>query len=203
MSDATQLRSGGIAGIVFILLAFGAVTFASGSRTGEFMLQLSSLPALWFTIAVWVYLRQREGGAGGLAMLFLVGSLVSDAVFVIVSANNAMLAARHASPATIAYLNDADTFIAIASYFPLAAGLVGAGLSILASRAMPVWIGALALLAGLGQLAITLPVIANSSLFSDSGPIFALAQLVYVVWLFSVAIAMLLKSTGPLTSAPK
>ncbi len=71
----------------------------------------------------------------------------------------------------------------------------------LKSGAMPRWIGALALVAALGQLLITLPIIFDGSLFSDSGPIFALAQLIFVVWLFSVTISMLLKSCGRLTSS--
>ena len=202
MSDRMALRSGGIAGIVYILLAFGAVTFASGSRLGEFLLQLSAVPGLWWVVALSGYLRKREGGMGGLSTLFLIGYLVSGAVFYLQTANNAMLAARPpSSAATVTYLNDVDSFIGIASYFPLATALIGAGLSMLTSGAMPRWIGALALAAAVGQLLITLPIIVDSNLFTDSGPVFAVAQLVLVVWLLSVAIAMLLKSSGRMAPA--
>lgn len=195
MSERMVLRSGGVSGILYILLAFGAVTFASGSRVGEFMLQLSVVPGLWWVVALSGYLRQREGGIGLPSTLFLVGYVVADAVFFLQTANNALLAAHPlSSAATVTYLNGVNSFIGIASDFPLATALAAAGLSILISRAMPGWVGLLALAAAAGQLLITLPIVSDSSIFTDSGLVFAVAQLILVVWLLSVAILMLLKS---------
>lgn len=59
---------------------------------------------------------------------------------------------------------------------------------------LPPWIGYLGLIAAAGQLTLILPIIVDSSLFTDTGIVFAVAQLVFVVWLLSVSVAMLTRS---------
>jgi hypothetical protein len=202
MSERLALRSGGFCGIVYVLLAFGAVTFASGSRIGEFMLEVSVLPALWWVVALRSHLNRSEGGPGGLSMLFLVGYVLAGALALAQSANNALLAIRPpSSTAIVAYVNDIDSFLGIASDVPLAAAVMAAGLSILATAALPRWIGILGLIAGVGQLVLTLPLIVDSSLLTDTGAVFAVAQLIFVVWLLSVCIAMGIRSTS--TAPPR
>lgn len=202
MSEKLALRSGGLCGIAYVLLAFGAVTFASGSRVGEFLLQLSVLPALWWVVALRGHLNRGEGGPGGLSMLFLVGYVLAGGLTLAQSANNALLAVRPPSSASIvAYVNDFDTFLGIASDVPLAAAVLAAGLSILTTAALPRWIGILALIAAAGQLMLILPIIVDSSLFTDTGTVFAVAQLVFVVWLLSAAIAMLIRSAARVAPA--
>jgi hypothetical protein len=199
MSERLTLQSGGICGIGYVLLAFGAVTFASGSRVGEFLLQISVLPALWWVIALRGHLNRAEGGQGGLSMLFLVGYVLAGALALVQSANNALLAVHPPTAPIAAYVNDFDSFLGIASDVPLGAAILAAGLSILATAALPRWIGILALVAGAGQLLLTLPIITNTTFFTDAGIGFAIAQLVFVVWLLSVSIAMLIRSSAPAT----
>jgi hypothetical protein len=195
MSERLSLRSGGLCGIAYVALAFGAVTFASGSRLGEFLLQLSILPALWWVVALRSHLNRGEGGPGGLSMLFLVGYVLAGALALVQSANNAFLAVRPPNSASIvAYVNDFDSFLGIASDVPLAAAVMAAGLSILATTALPRWIGFLGLIAAAGQLILILPIVVDSGLFTDTGVVFAIAQLIFVVWLLSVSIAMLTQS---------
>lgn len=199
MSERLALQSGGLCGIAYVVLAFGAVTFASGSRLGEFLLQLSVLPALWWVVALRGHLNRGEGGPGGLSMLFLVGYVLAAALALAQSANNALLAIRPPSSASIVgYVNDFDTFLGIASDVPLAVAVLAAGLSIATTAALPRWIGVLGLIAAAGQLLLVLPIVVDSSLFTDTGPGFAVAQLVFVVWLLSVAIAMLIRSATPM-----
>jgi hypothetical protein len=195
MSEGRLLRSGGLCGIAYVLVAFGAVTFASGSRLGEFLLQLSILPALWWVVALRGHLNRGEGGPGGFSMLFLVGYLLAGALALAQSANNALLAVKPPNSASIvAYVNDLDSFLGIASDVPLAAAIMGAGSSILATGSLPRWIGYLGLVGAAGQLTLIVPLIVDSSLFTDTGIVFAVAQLVLVVWLLSVSIAMLTSS---------
>jgi hypothetical protein len=195
MSERLALRSGGLCGIAYVVLAFGAVTFASGSRLGEFLLQLSIVPALWWVVALRGHLNRGEGGPGGLSMLFLVGYVLAGALALAQSANNALLAVRPPNSASIvAYVNDFDSFLGIASDVPLAAAVMAAGLSILATAALPRWIGFLGLIAAAGQLILILPIVVDSGVFTDTGVVFAIAQLIFVVWLLSVSIAMLTRS---------
>jgi hypothetical protein len=199
MSERLTLRSGGLCGIAYVLIAFGAVTFASGSRVGEFMLQVSVLPALWWVVALRGYLNRSENGPGGLSMLFLIGYVLAGALGLVQSANNALLAVRPpSSAAMVSYINDFDTFVGITSDIPLGAAVLAAGLSILATAALPRWIGVVGLIAAAGQLVLVLPIVVDSNLFTDTGAVFAVAQLVLVVWLLSVSIAMLLRSSRDL-----
>src|SRR6202171_5684531 len=104
MSERIALITGGICGILMILLGFGGVTFASGTRVGEYVLMLSTAPGLWQTVVLYKFLTRRERGLGALAMLYLVGSVIGGTLFAI-SANHGWLAARLAgSPSTLAAL---------------------------------------------------------------------------------------------------
>jgi len=193
MSERIALITGGICGILMILLGFGGVTFASGTRVGEYVLMLSTAPGLWQTVVLYKFLTRRERGLGALAMLYLVGSVIGGTLFAI-SANHGWLAARlTGSPSTLAALNDLDLYWNLISNFPGSAGTAALGLSILVSAALPRWIGVLAALLGFGGLLLTLPLIVDSSVFSDQGPVFIAFQLVNVVWLLSLSVAMVLK----------
>jgi hypothetical protein len=135
-------------------------------------------------------------------MLFLVGYVLAGALALAQSANNALLAVRPPSSAAIvAYINEVDSFLGIASDVPLAAALMGAGGSVLATGALPRWTGVLGVIAGAGQLVLILPIIRDSSLFTDTGAVFAVAQLVFVVWLLSTSIAMLIRSRSQMAPA--
>jgi hypothetical protein len=194
MSERLALWTGGICGIVMVFLAFGAVTVASNTRGGEYVLILSTAPSLWWTVALYRYLDRYEPGVGGLATLFLVGSIIGGTIFAI-SANHGWLAFRlHDSPSTLKSLEDLDMFWNLISGFPGSAGMIGVGLSILLSAALPRWIGILALALGVGGLLLTLPLIIDSSLFADTGPVFTVVQIVNVFWLLAVSVAMILKS---------
>src|ERR1700687_2158258 len=197
MSERIALITGGICGILMILLGFGGVTFASGTRVGEYVLMLSTAPGLWQTVVLYKFLTRRERGLGALAMLYLVGSVIGGTLFAI-SANHGWLAARlTGSPSTLAALNDLDLYWNLISNFPGSAGTAALGLSILVSAALPRWIGVLAALLGFGGLLLTLPLIVDSSVFSDQGPVFIAFQLVNVVWLLSLSVAMVLHGRSP------
>jgi hypothetical protein len=194
MSERLALVTGGICGILMVLLGFGGVTFASGTRVGEYVLMLSTAPGLWQTVVLYKFLTRRERGLGALAMLYLVGSVIGGTLFAI-SANHGWLAARlTGSPSTLASLNVLDTYWNLISNFPGSAGTAALGLSILVSAALPRWIGIVAVLLGFGGLLLTLPLIVDSSVFNDQGPVFIAFQLVNVVWLLSLSVAMVLKS---------
>ena len=193
MSEKLVLKSGGVAGIAYVLVAFGAVTFASGTRVGEAMLQLSVIPTLWWVVSLQRHLGKKEGA---LAMLFLVGYVLGGALVLAQSANNALLAIQPPSAQVTAYVNNYDTFLGLASDAPGAVAIMAAGLAILLSRALPRWVGALGVVAGAGQLLLVAPLVANASFFGDSGTGFAVAQVVYVVWLLAVSVAMVLAKPG-------
>jgi len=75
MSERIALITGGICGILMILLGFGGVTFASGTRVGEYVLMLSTAPGLWQTVVLYKFLTRRERGLGALAMLAALPAL--------------------------------------------------------------------------------------------------------------------------------
>jgi hypothetical protein len=192
MSERIALITGGIAGILMVLIGFGAVTVASGTRAGEFVLMLSIPPGLWQTVVLYKFLNRREPGLGALAMLYLIGSVIGGTIFAI-SANHGWLAARlSGSPSTLAALNDLDMYWNLISNFPGSAGTAALGLSILASHALPRWIGIVALVLGIGGLLLALPLITDSSVFADQGPVFTTFQLVNVIWLLSLSVVMVL-----------
>jgi hypothetical protein len=200
MSERLALVTGGICGVLMVLLGFGGVTFASDTRIGEYVLMLSTAPGLWQSVVLYKYLTRREPGLGALAMLYLVGSVISGTLFAI-SANHGWLAARlTGSPTALASLNDLDMYWNLISNFPGSAATAGLGLSILVSAALPRWIGIVALVLGVGGLLLTLPLIVDSSVFNDQGPVFTAFQLVNVVWLLSLSVAMVLKGRSLATS---
>lgn len=124
-----------------VFLAFGAVTVASSTRGGEYVLILSTAPSLWWSVALYKYLNRHEPGVGGLATPFLVGSVIGGTIFAI-SANHGWLAFRlHGSPSTLKSLEDLDLFWNLISGFPGSAAMIGVGLSILVSAAFSRWIG--------------------------------------------------------------
>jgi|SRR6266581_5821610 len=93
MSERLALVTGGICGILMVFIAFGTVAFASGTRGGEYVLMRSVAPGLWQTVVLSKFLTQREPGLGGLALLYLVGTVIGGTIFGL-SANHGWLASR-------------------------------------------------------------------------------------------------------------
>ena len=202
MSERATLRSGGIIGIAWVLIAFGAIFLGSGSRPTEFLELVASGLSLWWVVSLWSYMRSHESGSGGLSTLFLVGWTIALTVEVISYAIGAMQAARPQDSLAIGtYVNNSREFLNLASNIPLAAALIGAGLAMWVRHAFPRWIAALGLITGLAMFSLSLPLVVDLSLLTDTGVIFALTQLAFVIWLISVSIVMILKSSGALQKA--
>jgi len=152
---------------------------------------LSTFFALAFFVGLWRILRQAEGGGFDFSTIFLTGGVATTAVVTVATAIMAVPSfesERLARPSeeVVRFANDASgmCFVLVAGI--AVALLLGAALSILRSRGLPVWLGVLALIGAALEVVGTLGAL-NDSLYKGA---LAFIFLPLMVWVLATSITL-------------
>ena len=211
MDDSRWERWGALGGIVFAILTVAAALLPGSPpntsdstadmvkfvvdkgdeiRIAGYLGAIAVLPFFWFLGSLWRLLRRDEGGAPRLAVMAALGGVFAAVVAALGGIMLALLVLVRSSltPGLLRTLYVLASNVAFTALFGIAALVLSASVVFLRSRTMPVWLGALGVLAGLVALVgggVT--VSTNDTLFAFGIIGFLLATL----WVVILSILML------------
>jgi hypothetical protein len=213
MLGARLERLGAVAGILFFISVIAnfftpetpdaddpnaqVVRELADDRTGHVAsVYVQGLGALFFVVFVaglWALLRRYESERGASVLVLLGGIGTAAVVLVASTVYYALVEAAYdnRAPAAVRALFELDNTVILAVGWTLAAFYVGAAISVLANRSLPVWLGWVAAI-----LAVAMPVCLLGQFSKDDeggvlGGIFFLFLVVNFLWVLIASIIML------------
>jgi hypothetical protein len=137
-------------------------------------------------------LHSRIGGAASLTA-FVAAAIIAACTLVQVAAFQALAFRPNPDPVRAALLNDLQSFTFQVTTFPTLLFLGSAGAAILASSALPRWVGLGAAVAACVQVVAWISFYAPPGLFAAGGIPDVIAFTALLVWLVASSLTMLLR----------
>lgn len=219
-------RAGAVAGVVAVLL-LGVSYFLTptppkaAAPVGEiaehffvnrlaievaaYMTGLALAAVLWFVGTLRGYLSRSEGDQSTMILTAFGAGIATVAMQWVATAVSAALAfqvAERASPPVVSALYDLLTVVAAVAWFPVAV-MVGVTSAIgFRTRALPWTLGAYGILVAAGALLAPLALFVKSGPFVLGGPMHAIVNLAFLVWLLAVSTVVLQRpAAAPLAAS--
>jgi hypothetical protein len=217
MNDRYLERSGAASGIIFVLLFVAGLFFGSppdfgapaeevsryyiedqkAIQTTVVLFTVGLFFFLWFLTSIWGVLRAAEGNTGRLSAVLFGGGLVTAATFIVTLTfvGGAAFRPEETSPELTRTLDDlsflafAPGACAVVAFFAATAALT------LRTRALPAWLGWLAVVPAISNALTVGGVFTDSGPFSGDGIFSYLGFFSFLVWILAASI-VLVRSAG-------